>query len=121
MGKKKSKTGSAKRYGTRYGRVLREKIGAIEAEQKKKHKCPYCRAPRIKRLSIGIWNCTKCGKKFTGKAYTIAQKRRSVVVQEEKPKVKAKVEEEIEDVEEQTEEVVVEESEEQTEKVIEEE
>jgi len=73
MGKKTSKAGSAKRYGARYGRASRAKVGAIEAETRKNHKCPYCNARRIKRISVGIWNCLKCEKKFTGKAYTITK------------------------------------------------
>jgi large subunit ribosomal protein L37Ae len=65
----KKKTGPAKRFGTRYGRSTREKVGAIEAELRKDHKCPYCHFEKVKRVSVGIWTCAKCGAKFTGKAY----------------------------------------------------
>ncbi len=60
-----------KRFGVRYGRSLKHKFGKIEALQKEKHKCPYCNAPKVKRISAGIWYCKKCGSKFTGKAYSI--------------------------------------------------
>jgi large subunit ribosomal protein L37Ae len=65
---------SAKRFGARYGRKLRQKTAKIEAEQRKRHKCPYCHAPAVRRLAAGIWNCKKCSSKFTGKAYTIPKK-----------------------------------------------
>jgi len=42
-----------------------------EAQQRAKHKCPYCNKIAAKRLSVGIWNCPKCDTKFAGKAYTI--------------------------------------------------
>jgi large subunit ribosomal protein L37Ae len=63
-----------KRFGARYGRKMKERFGKIEKEQRKYHKCPYCAAVKVKRLAIGIWNCRKCGAKFTGKAYTTTKK-----------------------------------------------
>ena len=65
---------SIKRFGARYGRTVKYKFGKIEAEQRKNHKCPYCNAVRVRRLAIGIWNCRKCGAKFTGKAYSTKKK-----------------------------------------------
>ena len=64
---------SVKRYGPRYGRKAKEKLSKIEAERNKRYKCPYCRKPSIKRESYGIWYCKSCGKKFTGKAYSIRE------------------------------------------------
>jgi len=63
------KLGSAGRFGSRYGRKIRKKVSEIEKVQKQKHKCPYCKKPGVKRVSIGIWYCSKCKSKFTGKAY----------------------------------------------------
>ncbi|HJO01526.1 MAG: 50S ribosomal protein L37ae [Candidatus Woesearchaeota archaeon] len=67
------KLGSAKRFGARYGSKPKHKFAEIEKEQRKKHKCPYCNALKVKRVSPGIWHCKKCNSKFTGKAYTIAK------------------------------------------------
>ncbi|MBN2567636.1 50S ribosomal protein L37ae [Candidatus Woesearchaeota archaeon] len=71
MAKTKTKS-TAKRFGARYGRTIRNKIALIEAEQKRRHRCPYCQAVAVRRLSAGIWSCAKCGAKFTGRAYTPA-------------------------------------------------
>jgi large subunit ribosomal protein L37Ae len=62
---------AVQRYGTRYGRRNREKVALIEVEQKKKHKCPKCNFPSVRRLSVGIWHCTKCKAKFTSRAYNV--------------------------------------------------
>ncbi len=75
-------TGSAKRYGSRYGRRLRERVQKVEQEQRKLHVCPYCKYEKVKRLAIGIWQCKNCSIKFTSKAYTVA-KAPVIKIQEE--------------------------------------
>ncbi len=60
---------STGRFGTRYGRRIRNLFYNIEKDQKKKQKCPYCSYVNVKRVSNGIYKCTKCDTKFTGKAY----------------------------------------------------
>lgn len=72
MAEKKLMT--VKRFGARYGRRIRYKVAKIEEELKKKHKCPYCSSLRAKRIATGIWGCSKCGAKFTGKSYSIAKR-----------------------------------------------
>ncbi len=67
------KLGSAKRFGARYGTRPKHKFAKIEKEQRKKHKCPYCNALKVKRVVIGIWHCKRCNAKFTGKAYTVSK------------------------------------------------
>ena len=64
---------STKRFGPRYGRKLKERFGKLEELQRKKHICPYCKAQKVKRVALGIWNCRKCDAQFTGKAYTIGE------------------------------------------------
>ena len=65
---------SAKRYGVRYGRKLREKVGKIDRSRLSSKQCPHCNYKRVKRVPAGIWNCTKCASKFTGRAYSIGSK-----------------------------------------------
>jgi large subunit ribosomal protein L37Ae len=84
------KYGSVKRFGARYGRKLKERFGKIEMEQRKKQKCPYCSAFKVKRIAVGIWECRKCNAKFTGKAYSVSKK----VTFKEEPEEKSSVIEE---------------------------
>ena len=63
--------GSVKRFGVRYGTKLKGKIAKIEAERKDSTKCPYCSYRKATRVNAGIWYCTKCKNRFTGKAYVI--------------------------------------------------
>jgi large subunit ribosomal protein L37Ae len=70
---KRATYGSVRRLGSRYGRTTRFKLGKIESEQRKKHKCPYCNYVKVKRKTAGIWECRKCGASFTNKAYTVGK------------------------------------------------
>ncbi len=67
-------SGSTKRFGVRYGRTVKQKLSNIELLSKAKYKCPYCSAQQVRKKSAGIWECGKCGKVFTGKAYTVSKK-----------------------------------------------
>ena len=78
-----------KRFGPRYGRTVKHKLSKIEAELKKKHRCPYCHSLSAKRVAAGIWYCKKCNAKFTGKAYSIAKK----ITVKEKPEEEIGIEE----------------------------
>lgn len=63
-------TGSAGRFGPRYGVGVRRKITQIEVKQKSKHKCPRCKSiTKLKRIAIGIWKCPKCNFTFAGGAW----------------------------------------------------
>jgi len=67
----RSKGGPAKRFGARYGATIRARVRDIEVLMRSKHKCPRCYSVgKIKRLSVGIWTCRKCGYTFAGGAYT---------------------------------------------------
>jgi large subunit ribosomal protein L37Ae len=68
---KKQGLGSVKRFGVRYGRTVKERLAKVERVQKAAHKCPYCSYDKVKFMSVGIWNCTKCGAKFASKAYNV--------------------------------------------------
>ncbi len=62
-----------KRFGVRYGRTIKRKLGLIEAQQRAAHQCPYCRYKKVSRKSAGIWHCAKCDATFTSRAYTVAK------------------------------------------------
>lgn len=68
MSKSKS-TKVVGRFGARYGRTVRKRLGQIEAELRKKHRCPNCSSLKVKRVSVGVWRCVKCGFTFSGGAY----------------------------------------------------
>lgn len=66
---KGKKSGSAGRFGARYGLRVRRRISEIESRQHAHHACPNCRTGRLKRESTGVWQCRKCDHKFAGGAY----------------------------------------------------
>ncbi len=69
MATKSKKSKSAGRFGSRYGKKVRDKLVKVEEKQRKKQKCPYCEKLGVKRLSKGIWKCSKCNKKFASDTY----------------------------------------------------
>ena len=65
MGRTK-KVGTTGRFGTRYGATIRKRIRKIESTLKIKHNCPSCNSKKVSRVSIGIWECSFCGFRYTG-------------------------------------------------------
>jgi large subunit ribosomal protein L37Ae len=49
---------------------VRKRYVKVITEMKKPHKCPQCGFLKVKRESVGVWKCRKCGYTFTGGAYT---------------------------------------------------
>jgi len=70
MASKQGRTGSAGRFGARYGRVSRRRVMQIESEMNDDHACPDCGADAVDREGTGIWVCGKCGHKFAGGTYS---------------------------------------------------
>ena len=70
MGRKTKKVAMTRGFGTRYGATVRKRYVNVISESKKAHKCPQCGVQAVKRESIGVWNCSKCGVTFAGGAYT---------------------------------------------------
>jgi large subunit ribosomal protein L37Ae len=70
MGHRTKKVGPTRGLGPRYGSTVRKRYAKIVEELKKPHTCPQCGLPRVKRESVGVWKCRKCGFTFTGGAYT---------------------------------------------------
>ena len=73
MATKSKKTKSAGRFGSRYGKKVRDKIVGVEEKQRKKQKCPFCGKLGVKRISKGIWKCSKCNKKFASDTYHLGE------------------------------------------------
>lgn len=69
MGRTK-KVGPTRGLGPRYGSTVRKRYIKVVTEMKKPHRCPQCGFSRVKRVSVGVWECRKCGFTFTGGAYT---------------------------------------------------
>ena len=71
MTSKLKKAKASGRFGARYGKKARTSLSKIEEKQRKKQKCPFCGKPGTKRLSKGVWKCSrkKCGKKFASDVY----------------------------------------------------
>jgi large subunit ribosomal protein L37Ae len=70
MGNRTKKVGPTRGLGPRYGSSVRKRYIKIMQEMKKPHRCPQCGFSRVKRESVGIWKCGKCGYTYTGGAYT---------------------------------------------------
>jgi large subunit ribosomal protein L37Ae len=67
---KLKKMGIAGRFGPRYGTSIRNRWRDVMVKQKSEQKCPKC-FTKIKnmRAFVGVWECKKCGAKFTGGAW----------------------------------------------------
>jgi len=66
---KLKKVKSAGRFGARYGKKVKDKLVKVESKQRVKQICPFCKKHGVKRLSKGIWKCSKCEKKFASDTY----------------------------------------------------
>jgi large subunit ribosomal protein L37Ae len=99
MGNRTKKVGPTRGLGPRYGSTVRKRYIKVMADMKKLHRCPRCGFARVKRESVGIWKCRKCGFTYTGGAYTPTTKlgivaRRSAKGVPAEEAVKATTEEE---------------------------
>ncbi|MDH7564445.1 MAG: 50S ribosomal protein L37ae [Candidatus Bathyarchaeota archaeon] len=70
MGGRTKKVGPTRGLGSRYGATVRKRYVRVFTELKSKHPCPQCGFTRVKRESVGVWKCRKCGFTYTGGAYT---------------------------------------------------
>lgn len=67
---KTKKVGPTRGLGPRYGATVRKRYVKVITELKKPHRCPQCAFVRVRRVSVGVWSCQKCGFTFAGGAYT---------------------------------------------------
>ncbi len=94
MGKKVGLGGA---FGARYGTVARKRYVEIVTGMRRRHECPRCRIESVRRLSVGIWLCRKCGYKFAGGAYQpftkLGETSRRVATSFKPPAIETKTEE----------------------------
>lgn len=65
MSEQENRTGSAGRFGARYGRVARRRVAEIEQEMRNAE----VDGESVKRVGTGIWVNEETGEKFAGGAY----------------------------------------------------
>jgi len=65
MSEDSARTGSAGRFGARYGRVSRRRVAEIEREMEN----AQVDGDDVTRLSTGVWRNEETGETFTGGAY----------------------------------------------------
>ncbi len=63
------KVGPSGSFGARYGTVARKRYSTVVTTLRAAHECPQCQRAAVKRMSVGIWLCGRCGFKFAGGAY----------------------------------------------------
>jgi large subunit ribosomal protein L37Ae len=71
---KVKKVGPAGTFGPRYGTVARRRYAEVVTGMRVPHECPRCHVRAVRRLTVGVWSCRKCGVKFAGGAYLPATK-----------------------------------------------
>jgi len=57
------------RFGSRYGKRIREAVMEAERKAKASYDCPFCSRRAVRRVAAGIWRCRKCGKTMASGAY----------------------------------------------------
>jgi len=68
------KIGPTGGLGPRYGATVRKRYIEVVTKMKAPQKCPQCSSKTVKRQSVGVWKCRKCGFTFTGGAYVSSTK-----------------------------------------------
>lgn len=69
MSNQQRRVGSAGRFGARYGRISRKRVGDIERLMRADHACPECETEEVSRDGTGIWECNRCGYRFAGGSF----------------------------------------------------
>lgn len=56
-----------------FGKKIRASESAAKQKAGKSYKCPSCSRIGVNRVSSGVWQCRKCGKKFASGAFEFRQ------------------------------------------------
>jgi large subunit ribosomal protein L37Ae len=68
------KIGPTGGFASRYGATVRKRYIEVVTKMKAAQKCPQCSSKAVKRQSVGVWKCGKCGFTFSGGAYVSSTK-----------------------------------------------
>jgi len=55
--------------GVKYGFTARKRYAEVMSKRRAKYNCSQCHIGRLKRISVGVWSCRRCGFTFAGGAY----------------------------------------------------
>lgn len=55
---------------SRYGVKVRKAVNAVKKLKKQKYECPRCGKKNLKRAGFALWECSSCGHKMAGGAYS---------------------------------------------------
>jgi large subunit ribosomal protein L37Ae len=69
MSKRTKKVGNTGWMGPRYGIRIRRRVLEIDAIKSARSACPKCATVTLHRVGSGIYECTRCGKRFASGAY----------------------------------------------------
>ncbi|MFH1420707.1 MAG: 50S ribosomal protein L37ae [Candidatus Aenigmatarchaeota archaeon] len=61
------------RFGSRYGKRIRDGMKKAIGEKKAKYACPSCSRKSVVRESAGVWVCVKCKVKYASGAYKFGE------------------------------------------------
>lgn len=75
MARKKKKIRAFGKFGSGFGRNVRNKYNLVEELQRGAQPSPFHPTGKAKRLAAGIWKCLKTGRVFAGPAYHLSNKK----------------------------------------------
>ncbi|HZY70311.1 MAG TPA: 50S ribosomal protein L37ae [Thermoplasmata archaeon] len=69
MSKRTKKVGTTGWMGPRYGIRIRRRVLEIDRSRRKAAACPRCSTVTVRRISTGVFRCSRCGTSFASGAY----------------------------------------------------
>jgi large subunit ribosomal protein L37Ae len=72
MSRRTKKVGSTGWMGSRYGIRIRRRVLEIDRERRKAAPCPRCSTTTVHRVASGVYECRRCGTKFSSGAYVFS-------------------------------------------------
>lgn len=69
MSQRTKKVGSTGWMGPRYGIRIRRRVLEIDRTRRRPSACPRCATVTMKRVSSGVFECSRCGTRYASNAY----------------------------------------------------